>query len=200
MGASPRGRRAAAGPADREDLPGSFTGTALEQWLRERGITTVAIAGYMTHMCCDTTARQAVHRGFNVEFLSDATGTLPLSNSGGPGDGRGAAPVDPLRPADAPERGPAVVRVDRAALTRPEPGTSSHGLGRGRFFGIATRHAILQGNQGRFLLAGHPTSMILYDRNRWFNAVFSWRGTALRRAKWRVLSMTAVRLHHPGCV
>src|SRR3954447_4316296 len=36
---------------------------------------------------------------------------------------------------------------------------------------------------------GHPTSMILYDRNRWLNAVFSWRGTALRRAKWRVLSM-----------
>ena len=31
--------------------------------------------------------------------------------------------------------------------------------------------------------------MILYDRNGWFNAVFSWRGTALRRAKWRVLSM-----------
>ena len=32
--------------------------------------------------------------------------------------------------------------------------------------------------------------MISYDRNRWFNAVFSWRGTALRRAKWRVLAMT----------
>jgi putative membrane protein len=32
--------------------------------------------------------------------------------------------------------------------------------------------------------------MISYDRHRWFNAVFSWRGTALRRAKWRVLSMT----------
>src|SRR4051794_14529115 len=32
--------------------------------------------------------------------------------------------------------------------------------------------------------------MILYDRNRWFIALFSWRGTALRRAKWRVLSMT----------
>jgi putative membrane protein len=32
--------------------------------------------------------------------------------------------------------------------------------------------------------------MIRYDRNRWFNAVFSWRGTALRRAKWRVLAMT----------
>jgi nicotinamidase-related amidase len=66
-----------------KNLPGSFTGTGLEKWLRERGISTVAIAGYMTHMCCDTTARQAVHRGFNVEFLSDATGTLPLSNSAG---------------------------------------------------------------------------------------------------------------------
>ncbi len=66
-----------------KNLPGSFTGTGLEEWLRERGITTVTIAGYMTHMCCDTTARQAVHRGFDVEFLSDATGTLPLSNSAG---------------------------------------------------------------------------------------------------------------------
>jgi nicotinamidase-related amidase len=66
-----------------KELPGSFTGTGLEPWLRDRGISTVAIAGYMTHMCCDTTARQAVHRGFNVEFLSDATGTLPLANSAG---------------------------------------------------------------------------------------------------------------------
>jgi putative membrane protein len=36
--------------------------------------------------------------------------------------------------------------------------------------------------------------MILYDRNRWFNALFSWRGTALRRAKWRVLVMTLYAL------
>jgi nicotinamidase-related amidase len=66
-----------------KSLPGSFTNTPLEAWLRERGIDTVTIAGYMTHMCCDTTARQAVHRGFRSEFLSDATGTLPLSNAGG---------------------------------------------------------------------------------------------------------------------
>lgn len=64
-------------------LPGSFTGTELDAWLREHNIDTVTIAGYMTHMCCDTTARQAVHRGFTTEFLSDATGTLPLSNSAG---------------------------------------------------------------------------------------------------------------------
>jgi nicotinamidase-related amidase len=34
-------------------------------------------------MCCDTTARQAFHRGFKVEFLSDATGTLNVSNYAG---------------------------------------------------------------------------------------------------------------------
>jgi nicotinamidase-related amidase len=37
----------------------------------------------MTHMCCDTTARQAVHLGLTVEFLRDATGTLDLSNEAG---------------------------------------------------------------------------------------------------------------------
>ena len=37
----------------------------------------------MTQMCCDTTARQAYHLGFGVEFLSDATGTLAISNAAG---------------------------------------------------------------------------------------------------------------------
>lgn len=64
-------------------LPGSFTGTDLESWLRGRQIGTVAISGYMTQMCCDTTARQALHLGFAVEFLSDATGTLRISNYAG---------------------------------------------------------------------------------------------------------------------
>jgi len=66
-----------------KSLPGSFTGTELETWLRERGVRTVVIAGYMTQMCCDTTARQAMHRGFEVEFLSDATGTLAIKNEAG---------------------------------------------------------------------------------------------------------------------
>lgn len=64
-------------------LPGAFTGTNLEPWLRENGIDTVTISGYMTQMCCDTTARQAFHRGYKVEFLSDATGTLSLTNPAG---------------------------------------------------------------------------------------------------------------------
>lgn len=64
-------------------LPGSFTGTNLESLLREKEIDTVVISGYMTQMCCDTTARQAMHLGFAVEFLSDATGTLQISNYAG---------------------------------------------------------------------------------------------------------------------
>lgn len=66
-----------------KSLPGSFTGTDLENWLHENNIDTVTISGYMTQMCCDTTARQAFHRGFKVEFLSDATGTLTLLNYAG---------------------------------------------------------------------------------------------------------------------
>ncbi len=66
-----------------KQLPGSFTGTNLVDWLRQVGADTVSIAGYMTHMCCDTTARQAFHRGYKVEFLRDATGTLAVSNEAG---------------------------------------------------------------------------------------------------------------------
>lgn len=66
-----------------KNLPGSFTGTGLEEWLKGNGITTITIAGYMTQMCCDTTARQAFHRGYAVNFLADATGTLPITNAAG---------------------------------------------------------------------------------------------------------------------
>ena len=64
-------------------LPGAFTGTNLEQWMRDSGIDTLVICGYMAQLCCDTTARQAVHLGFKVEFLADATGTLDLANEAG---------------------------------------------------------------------------------------------------------------------
>ena len=63
--------------------PGLFTGTPLESILTAAGVDTVSITGYMTHMCVDTTSRQAAHLGLSVEILSDATGTLPLENSGG---------------------------------------------------------------------------------------------------------------------
>lgn len=63
--------------------PGSFTGTGLEQILKDENVDTVVISGYMTQMCCDTTSRQAFHMGYKVEFLSDATGTLDISSKAG---------------------------------------------------------------------------------------------------------------------
>lgn len=64
-------------------LPSSFTGTGLADWLAERGVDTLVIAGYMTQNCDESTAREAVHRGYAVEFLSDATGTLAMANQAG---------------------------------------------------------------------------------------------------------------------
>jgi nicotinamidase-related amidase len=66
-----------------KNLPSSFAGTGLEAWLKDHDIDTLVIAGYMTQMCCDTTAREAFHRGYTVKFLSDATGTLDYKNDAG---------------------------------------------------------------------------------------------------------------------
>lgn len=61
----------------------SFVGTDLNYRLRHLGIDTVAIVGYMTQNCCDATARDALQLGFNVEFISDANGTLAFKNDAG---------------------------------------------------------------------------------------------------------------------
>ncbi|WP_436715546.1 cysteine hydrolase family protein [Roseiconus lacunae] len=66
-----------------KQLPGSFTNTQLDSFLKEREIDTVCVTGYMTQVCCDTTARQAMHLGYSVEFLNDATGTLDVENKAG---------------------------------------------------------------------------------------------------------------------
>ena len=66
-----------------KQLPGSFTNTALDDFLKSHEVDTVSIAGYMTQVCCDTTARQAFHRDYRVEFLRDATGTLDIANPAG---------------------------------------------------------------------------------------------------------------------
>lgn len=49
--------------------------TTLEDNLRRKGVTQVLISGVMTHLCCETTARSAFVRGFDVFFLIDGTAT-----------------------------------------------------------------------------------------------------------------------------
>lgn len=63
--------------------PDSFTETGLQEWLQANAIDTITVCGYMTQMCCDTTARRGFHLGYAVEFLSDATGTLAFKTEAG---------------------------------------------------------------------------------------------------------------------
>ena len=60
-----------------------FTDTDLASWLDRRSIDTLSIVGYMTHNCNAATIFEAHHLGLNVEFLSDATGSLPYANRAG---------------------------------------------------------------------------------------------------------------------
>jgi biuret amidohydrolase len=62
---------------------GAFQSTGLEAILRSRGIDTVIIGGIATNFCCETTAREAHGREFNVVFLGDATATFDLSSADG---------------------------------------------------------------------------------------------------------------------
>lgn len=66
-----------------KNLPSAFAGTDLAAWLAAHAIDTLVVAGYMTHNCDDSTVKQALHAGLNVEFLADASGALSYENAAG---------------------------------------------------------------------------------------------------------------------
>jgi len=74
---------AAGEPVITKHLPGAFTNTGLESALRSLGVERVIVSGFMTQMCCDTTAREAAHRGFAVTLLSDATAAKDVEGPDG---------------------------------------------------------------------------------------------------------------------
>jgi nicotinamidase-related amidase len=61
----------------------AFAGTDLAQWLTDHEIDTLTVIGYMTHNCNASTIYHAAHAGWEVEYLSDATGAVPYENSAG---------------------------------------------------------------------------------------------------------------------
>jgi nicotinamidase-related amidase len=79
----PQARPAPGEPVMQKHLPGSFTGTGLETFLRERGIERLLVAGFMTQMCVDTTTRQAAHLGFQVTVLADACAARAVTGPDG---------------------------------------------------------------------------------------------------------------------
>ncbi len=54
----------------------AFAGTPLEMILRSLGVQDLIVGGVMTNLCCETTARDAFNRDFNVFFLGDGTATV----------------------------------------------------------------------------------------------------------------------------
>ena len=79
----PEARPAGGEPVITKHLPGSFTNTGLEEHLRRHGIEQVIVSGFMTQMCCDTTAREAAHRGFKVLLAADAMAAMPVKGPDG---------------------------------------------------------------------------------------------------------------------
>jgi len=51
----------------------AFAGTELDQELRIRDVERVAVTGVMTHLCCESTAREAFMRDYEVYFVIDGT-------------------------------------------------------------------------------------------------------------------------------
>jgi nicotinamidase-related amidase len=68
--------------------PGLHAGATLADALQAWGVDTMLIAGYMTHNCFDSTAREAFHRGYRVGVVADASATRDL-----PGPDRRSIPV-----------------------------------------------------------------------------------------------------------
>ncbi len=53
-----------------------FLNTGLEEILRQDGIRQLVVCGVLTNLCCETTARSAFMRGFEVYFIKDGTATF----------------------------------------------------------------------------------------------------------------------------
>lgn len=73
-------------PADRrinKTMASAFAGTELGEWLEANRIDILTVVGYMTHNCDVSTILHAYHHGLTVEFLADATGSLPYENAAG---------------------------------------------------------------------------------------------------------------------
>jgi isochorismate hydrolase len=59
----------------RKNRYSAFVGTNLDKILKEKKIDSLVITGIMTHLCCETTARDAFMRDYDVYFIIDATAT-----------------------------------------------------------------------------------------------------------------------------
>ncbi|GAA2867233.1 cysteine hydrolase family protein [Pseudonocardia halophobica] len=63
--------------------PNSFTGTELDTLLKQHPARPLLLAGFMTHMCVNSTARGAFSLGYAPTVVGGATATRALPGTGG---------------------------------------------------------------------------------------------------------------------
>lgn len=61
-----------------KQFPNSFVQTDLDERLKAVGTTNLVLAGFMTHMCINSTARGGFSLGYAPTVVSSATATRPL--------------------------------------------------------------------------------------------------------------------------
>ncbi|WP_020167925.1 MULTISPECIES: cysteine hydrolase family protein [Methylotenera] len=66
-----------------KNYPNAFWHTHLEAQLKALGIENVVLAGFMTHMCINSTARGAFNLGFKPMIIASACATRSLTSANG---------------------------------------------------------------------------------------------------------------------
>ncbi|MDP3087357.1 MAG: cysteine hydrolase family protein [Methylotenera sp.] len=61
-----------------KNYPNSFVQTSLDAELKALGIKNIVLAGFMTHMCVNSTAHGAFNLGYATTIIASATATRPL--------------------------------------------------------------------------------------------------------------------------
>jgi nicotinamidase-related amidase len=100
-------------PVITKAYPSSFVGTDLQAQLEAAGVKDVILAGFMTHMCVNSTARGAFNLGFRPTVVASATATRAL-----PGPDGATVPAAAVQAASLAALGDlfAVVAPDAAAI------------------------------------------------------------------------------------
>jgi nicotinamidase-related amidase len=61
----------------------ALVGSGLGVWLTERGVRRLIVSGIRTEQCCETTTRHASDLGYEVDFVTEATLTFPMTDRHG---------------------------------------------------------------------------------------------------------------------
>lgn len=61
----------------------AFIGTGLDEWLRDRGIATLVVAGVITNNSVEATVRMAGNLGYDVRLVADACFTFARKDRSG---------------------------------------------------------------------------------------------------------------------